>query len=86
MDNVYKTGVIAMARIADDGYSQGHQFFIVFGDITLGTDTAGGYTVIGTVTKGIDDLETDIVAGGIAEDATDGAPNVKTTINALTIE
>lgn len=85
-DNVYKTGVIAMARVADNGYSQGHQFFIVFGDITLGTDSAGGYTVIGTVTKGIDDLETDIVASGIEGDATDGAPNVATTITALTIK
>jgi len=88
-DGLYETGVIAMARVQDDAYSNGHQFFIVFGDITIADDSVGGYSVIGTVTKGIDQLTSDIVAGGIVTNATsdtDGVPNVATTITALTIK
>ncbi len=60
-DDVYPTGTIAMARTGDDAYSFGHQFFIVLSDVTLPSDSAGGYTVVGTVTSGLDDL-VDLVA------------------------
>lgn len=88
-DNVYKKGVIAIARVGNDDYSQGHQFFIVFQDTTLPADTAGGYTVIGTVTAGIDQLVSDIAAKGVAaggSSATDGPPVVATTITKVTIQ
>jgi peptidyl-prolyl cis-trans isomerase B (cyclophilin B) len=85
-DEVYATGTIAVARASDDAYSNGHQFFIVFGDTTIPSDTAGGYSVIGTVTSGLDLLQTGVIDGGIADGATDGAPNVPTTITAATIQ
>ena len=85
-DEVYPTGTIAMARAKDNAYSNGHQFFIVFGDTTIDTDTAGGYTVVGTVTSGLDQLQTGVIDGGIADGATDGAPVVPTTITAATIQ
>lgn len=89
-DNVYKAGTIAMARGTNDGYSNGHQFFICFEDTTLPTDSAGGYTVVGTVTSGLDHLKTQIVAGGITPgssgSATDGSPTIPTTITAFTLK
>ena len=87
-DNVYPAGTIAMARASDDAYSNGHQFFITFTDTTLGTDSAGGYTVIGKVTSGLDDLKSQIVSGGITpgSSATDGAPKIPTTITSVSIK
>ena len=85
-DNVYPAGTIAIARAKDDGYSNGHQFFIAFVDTKIGSDAAGGYTVIGTVTSGLDELKSRIVAGGIAGGSSDGAPNVATTITGVTIK
>lgn len=85
-DNVYPTGTIAMARAGNDAYSNGHQFFIVFGDTTIPADSAGGYTVVGTVTSGLDALQSGVIAGGIAGGAADGAPVVPTTITAATIQ
>ena len=53
-DGIYPAGTIAMARAGDDAYSNGHQFFIVYGDTTIPADAAGGYTVVGQVTSGLD--------------------------------
>ena len=88
-DKVYKAGTIAMARAGNDAYSNGHQFFICFEDTTLPTDSAGGYSVVGTVTSGLDQLKSQIVSGGItpgAGGATDGAPVIPTTITAFTLK
>jgi len=85
-DNSYPEGTIAMARAGSDAYSNGHQFFIVYGNTTIPADDVGGYTVIGTVTSGLDALQTGIAAGGIVDDATDGAPVVATTITAASIQ
>jgi peptidyl-prolyl cis-trans isomerase B (cyclophilin B) len=63
VDNVYPAGSIAMARQGDNGYSQGHQFFIVLSDTTLGSDSAGGYTIVGSVTSGLDILAALVAAG-----------------------
>lgn len=88
-DNVYPAGTIAMARASGDAYSNGHQFFIVFDTSTIPADSAGGYTVIGKVTKGLDELKSTIVAGGIQAGSdgstTDGAPKIPTTITSVTI-
>jgi len=62
-DNLYPAGSIAMARQGDNGYSQGHQFFIVLTDTMLQSDTAGGYTVVGTVTSGLEELRALVAAG-----------------------
>lgn len=85
-DNVYKTGTIALARGATP-YSQGHQFFITYGDSTL-QDAAGGYTVIGTVTAGLDDLGKNIIDAGAEVDPATGtsAPKIATTITGATVK
>ena len=83
-DGVYPAGTIAMAR-ATSAYSQDHQFFVLLGDSTLGTDT-GGYSVIGTVTDGLDALISGVADGGIVDGAEDGAPVVTTTITSFTIQ
>ena len=86
VDDVYPTATLAMARAGGDAYSNGHQFFIVFGDTTIPSDTAGGYTVIGTVTSGLEALQAGVVSGGITDGAADGPPVVPTTITAATIQ
>ncbi|BDZ63091.1 peptidylprolyl isomerase [Agromyces mangrovi Wang et al. 2018] len=85
-DGLYPAGTIAMARQSFDGYSHGSQFFIVYEDTTLTPDEAGGYTVIGRVTDGLDDLRASVTDAGAEGGATDGAPAVPTTITAFTIE
>lgn len=55
-DDLYPAGTLAMARVGQDGESMGSQFFLVFDDVTLPSDSAGGYSVFGTVTEGMDTL------------------------------
>nr|WP_217498721.1 peptidylprolyl isomerase [Leifsonia sp. C5G2] len=85
-DNVYKAGTIAMARQGNNAASQGSQFFIVYEDTTIGADNAGGYTVIGHVTSGLDELKAQVTDKGIEGGKTDGAPAVKTTIDGFTLQ
>jgi peptidyl-prolyl cis-trans isomerase B (cyclophilin B) len=85
-DNVYPAGTIAMARAGDNAFSNGHQFFIVYDDTTIQADSAGGYTVIGQVTSGLDQLIEQIASKGVADGANDGAPVVSTTITGVTLE
>ena len=86
-DGVYPAGTIAMARQPQNAYSKGSQFFIVYDDTTLPADAAGGYTVIGQVTSGLDALtrRRDRRRGRPAA-ASDGAPSVPVTITAFTLE
>lgn len=86
-DGVYPAGTIAMARQGGNAYSQGSQFFIVYEDTTLPTEEGvGGYSVIGKVTSGLDQLTADVVEAGVADGATDGAPVVPVAITSVTIE
>ncbi|NQX10515.1 peptidylprolyl isomerase [Microbacteriaceae bacterium VKM Ac-2855] len=85
-DGVYPAGTIAMARQGGNGYSQGSQFFVVYQDTTLPADAAGGYTVIGQVTSGLDALQADVVAKGTADGSTDGAPAEAVTIQSVTVQ
>lgn len=85
-DNVYPAGTIAMARAGGDAFSNGHQFFIVYEDTTIQADAAGGYTVIGQVTSGLDQLIEQIAGKGVADGAHDGAPVVSTTITSVSVE
>ncbi|PYI67440.1 peptidyl-prolyl cis-trans isomerase [Arthrobacter livingstonensis] len=83
---VYPAGSIAVAR-GSSTYSNGTQFFITYRDTTL-PQTAGGYTLVGKVTSGLD-VVTKIAAGGItpgAAGAADGAPKTKVTIDSLTLK
>jgi peptidyl-prolyl cis-trans isomerase B (cyclophilin B) len=84
-DGEYEKGTIAIAR-SSSAYSQTTQFFIVYGDTTLDGST-GGYTVVGKVTSGLDDLVSDITSKGISSPGADGTgePKVATTITGATI-
>lgn len=83
-DGVYKAGTIAMARgSAPD--SMGSQFFIVYEDTKLPTDS-GGYTILGTVTSGLDQFKAKIADAGTSAANGDGAPNVPTTITGVTVK
>ena len=87
-DDLYPAGSIAMARSADP-YSNGHQFFIVLTDTVLDGST-GGYTIVGTVTSGLDTIAA-LVASGVdpaTANPTDGsgAPLTPITITAFSIQ
>lgn len=88
-DDVYPAGTIAMARAGGDADSNGHQFFIVYADTTIPSDEAGGYTVIGQVTDGLDELVEQIVSLGLdpySQSPEDGAPAVPVIIENVTVE
>jgi peptidyl-prolyl cis-trans isomerase B (cyclophilin B) len=85
-DNVYATGVIAMARQGGDGASMGSQFFIVYDESKISADAAGGYTVMGRITSGLDALISDIVSAGVDGGGTDGTPVAPAVITAITIQ
>ena len=82
----YPAGTIAMARSGGAAYSQGHQFFIMLEDGSLPNDAAGGYTVFGKVTGGLDAIISSIADAGIEGGASDGRPVVPTTITGVTIQ
>jgi len=86
-DDVYPAGSIAMARAADP-YSNGHQFFIVLTETTFDGST-GGYTIVGSVTSGLDALAA-LVADGVDPETlgSDGSgfPLNPVTITGFTIE
>jgi peptidyl-prolyl cis-trans isomerase B (cyclophilin B) len=72
-DDVYPAGTLAMARRGGDGASMGSQFFLVYQDSTIPSDAAGGYTVFGTVTSGLDVVQA-VADAGTADGAGDGSP------------
>lgn len=86
LDDVYTTGVIAMARQGGDGASMGSQFFIVYDDSTIPADAAGGYTIMGRITSGLDALIAEVVDAGVDGGAPDGVPAVPTVISGITIQ
>ncbi len=57
-DDVYPAGTIAMARVGNNAFSMGSQFFLVYEDSPIPSDSAGGYTVFGHITSGLDVLTT----------------------------
>ncbi|MEJ5944631.1 peptidylprolyl isomerase [Pseudokineococcus basanitobsidens] len=82
-DDVYPAGTLAMARVGDDAGSNGSQFFLVYEDSTIPSDSAGGYTVFGRVTEGLDVVQT-IAEGGTAADGT--APARPITIEGVSTQ
>jgi peptidyl-prolyl cis-trans isomerase B (cyclophilin B) len=72
-DGVYPAGTVAMARQGGNGSSMGSQFFLVYKDSPIPSDSAGGYTVLGKITGGLGTLEK-VAAGGVAGGRPDGAP------------
>jgi peptidyl-prolyl cis-trans isomerase B (cyclophilin B) len=85
-DDVYPAGTIAMARTSGDGESMGSQFFIVYEDTTIPSDAAGGYTVLGRVTSGLEGLSPAAIDAGVEDGATDGRPAQPVTISSVTVQ
>lgn len=82
-DDVYPAGTLAMARQGGDASSMGSQFFLVYEDSTIPSDAAGGYTVFGEVTSGLDIVQ-QIAAGGTAQDGV--APAFPISIEGVSIQ
>jgi peptidyl-prolyl cis-trans isomerase B (cyclophilin B) len=85
LDDMYGEGVLAMARVGGDGYSMGSQFFIVYGDSQILSDAAGGYTVFGKITSGLDSVK-EIAAAGTADGSSDGAPINPVSLSGISVE
>ena len=84
-DNVYKAGVLAMARVGGNASSMGSQFFIVYQDSTIPSDNVGGYTVFGKVTSGLNAV-TAIAKGGVAGGGSDGKPALGAKLGAIVLK
>ncbi len=86
-DNLYPAGTIAVARTGNNAYGNGTQFFIVYKDTVIPADTAGGYTVVGKVTSGLD-VVSGIAAAGVTPGSsdTDGAPVEPVTIDSVSLK
>jgi peptidyl-prolyl cis-trans isomerase B (cyclophilin B) len=88
-DNFYPKGSLAMARVGSGqigaeaaATSMSSQFFIVYEDSTISSDEAGGYTVFGKVTAGLEDLQS-VFDAGVDGGGVDGAPALETTMGAI---
>ncbi|PUB25425.1 peptidyl-prolyl cis-trans isomerase B (cyclophilin B) [Promicromonospora sp. AC04] len=81
-DDVYPAGTVAMARRGDDPESMGSQFFLVYEESTIPSDSAGGYTVFGTITSGLDFVQA-VADAGVEGGASDGAPATPVTIEGV---
>ncbi|UER54138.1 peptidylprolyl isomerase [Kineosporiaceae bacterium SCSIO 59966] len=84
-DDVYPAGTLAMARVGGDAGSQGSQFFLVYEDSTIPSDSAGGYTVFGRVTDGLDVVR-QVAEGGVEGGATDGSPAWPVSLEQVTVQ
>lgn len=83
-DNLYPRGTLAMARTTDPN-SNGSQFFIVYGDTSIGRDAAGGYTVFGEITGGLDAVEK-VAAQGTSDGGQDGTPVAPAVLGAASFK
>ncbi len=81
--DLYPAVTVAMARRGGDANSMGSQFFLVYKDSRIPSDAAGGYTVIGRITGGLDTVET--VAAGGAAGGGDGAPTRPVSIESAKV-
>lgn len=84
-DDIYKEGVLAMARQGSNGSSMGSQFFIVYADSQIPSDSAGGYTVFGKVTAGLDAVKA-IAAKGTEDGSGNGRPLEPVTMGSVAVE
>jgi peptidyl-prolyl cis-trans isomerase B (cyclophilin B) len=91
---MYPQGIVAMANPGDQD-ANGSQFFIVYKDIPMTTDPStqqessvlpAQYTVIGTVTNGMDVVQK-VADAGVSgkKGATDGQPKLPVNIKTITV-
>ena len=79
VENNYPAGTVAMANSGPN--TNGSQFFLVFGDTTLGA----AYSIWGTITKGLDIVQA-IAAAGVAGGGGDGTPALTVAINKVVVK
>lgn len=84
-DDTYLEGYLAMARRGGDGSSMGSQFFIVYKDSVIPSDAAGGYTVFGRVTGGLEAIKA-IAEAGTADGSTDGSPATDVLLSNVSVK
>jgi peptidyl-prolyl cis-trans isomerase B (cyclophilin B) len=84
-DDTYLEGYLAMARRGGDGSSMGSQFFIVYKDSVIPSDAAGGYTVFGRVTGGMEAIKA-IAEAGTADGSTDGSPATDVLLSNVSVK
>ncbi len=84
-DDLYKEGVLAMARQGGNGSSMGSQFFIVYADSTIPSDAAGGYTVFGSIKSGLEAVK-EIAAKGTEDGSGNGRPLEPVVMTSLAVE
>ena len=80
--DLYPAGTIAMARVSGDGTSMGSQFFILYADAKITSDAAGGYTVFGRVTSGLDVVQMIAAMGTVGAET----PAAQVTIQKVEIQ
>jgi peptidyl-prolyl cis-trans isomerase B (cyclophilin B) len=85
LDSIYKTGVLAMARVGGDASSMGSQFFIVYQDSMIPSDAVGGYTVFGKITGGLEAVQK-IAAAGVEGGASDGKPSLEAKLGSISLK
>ncbi|MFM8927056.1 MAG: peptidylprolyl isomerase, partial [Rhodoluna sp.] len=81
----YKKGWLAMARTSNSATSMGSQFFIVYKDSQIPNDAAGGYTVFGEITSGLDGLNS-VFNGGVSGGGSDGRPKISASIKKISVK
>ena len=88
-DDLYTRGTLAMARVGSSvlgpegaANSMSSQFFIVYEDSPIPSDEAGGYTVFGKITGGLDGLRS-VFDAGVEGGEPDGAPAIETKLGAI---
>jgi peptidyl-prolyl cis-trans isomerase B (cyclophilin B) len=76
-----------MARQQNNAYSMGSQFFIVFSTTPLPRDSAGGYTVFGRITDGLEGVLA-VAQHGVEGDGsvTDGKPKSPAVLTKLSVK
>jgi peptidyl-prolyl cis-trans isomerase B (cyclophilin B) len=84
-DDNYPAGTLAMARRGGDGSSMGSQFFIVYQDSMIPSDAAGGYTIFGKITSGLEAVQA-IAETGTQDGGSDGAPLNPVYLSGISVE
>ncbi len=90
--DLYVTGDLAMARQSNNAQSMGSQFFIVYKDSNIPSDSVGGYTVFGHVSAKLSEVMKPVLAAGVSgldqagKPATDGKPVLPVKIGAITVK
>jgi len=84
-NDMYPAGTLAMARVGGNAFSMGSQFFLVYEDSFIPSDQAGGYTVFGRITSGLDHVQA-VADAGVEGGAGDGRPATDVTIEGVSVQ